>query len=156
MQISLEALKEAISIKEKIEALEARLEKLFGGVVSTVVEHAPLLQIKKGRRKMSASARAKIAAAQRARWAKSKGSAPASVVKPAPATRFSAAHRAALSAAAKARHAKAKGLSVAKSAKKTGGISAEGRARLAAVMKARWAKRKKSGGPALNAPKKKK
>lgn len=84
MSISLEILKEAISIKESIAALEARLEKLFGGVVSTVVESVPLLQGKKGRSKMSASARAKIAAAQRARWAKSKGSSPApKVAKPA-------------------------------------------------------------------------
>ncbi|MGB8353263.1 MAG: hypothetical protein WCD79_05195 [Chthoniobacteraceae bacterium] len=60
MSISLESLKEAISIKESIAPLEARLEKLCGGVVSTVVDYVPLLQSKKSRSKMSASARAKI------------------------------------------------------------------------------------------------
>jgi len=106
MNISLQALHEAISIKESIAALEARLEKLFGGVVSSVVEHVPLLQPKKGRKKMSAAGRARIAAAQRARWAKSKGTASAAtpVVKSKKKKGgISAAGRARLAAAMKAR-----------------------------------------------------
>jgi hypothetical protein len=62
----------------------------------------------RGRRRMSAAARAKIAAAQRARWAKQKGTAPAnsaSAKKSAPAKRrrrMSAAGRKRISEAAKA------------------------------------------------------
>jgi hypothetical protein len=79
---------------------------------------------------MSAAAKAKIGAAVKARWAKVKGTSPAAkpvVTKAAPA---------------------------AKPAKKKGGLTEEGRKKLAAAMKARWAARKKAGAPALNAPKK--
>ena len=155
MTISIEHLKEAISIKEEIAALESRLEKILNGGVelplpfSLIVKHPSVVETtaKRGRRKMSAAAKAKIAAAARARWAKIKGtstSAPASdVVKP--TARFSAAHRAKLSAAAKARHAKTKGTSTPAPVKKKGGISAAGRAKLAAAMKARWAAAKRKG-----------
>ena len=72
MSISIETLKEAISLKEKITALETRLSKILGGgeVPTPFFKPEPA---KRRRRKMSASARAKIAAAQRARWAKLKG-----------------------------------------------------------------------------------
>jgi len=154
MTISIEHLKEAISIKEEIAALESRLEKILnGGIdlplpISLIVKPPSVVEAlsKRGRRKMSTAAKAKIAAAARARWAKIKGtsSAPASdVVKP--TARFSAAHRAKLSAAAKARHAKTKGTSTPAPVKKKGGISAAGRAKLAAAMKARWAAAKRKG-----------
>lgn len=73
MSISIEVLKEAISIKEEIELLEARLAKLFadGGVPAT--QSKPTAK-RRGRRKMSAAARTKISAAQKLRWAKSKAS----------------------------------------------------------------------------------
>jgi hypothetical protein len=73
---------------------------------------------------MSAQARAKIAAAQRARWAKAKG-------------RSGGASKAARKPKASA-------------GKRKGGITPEGRARLAAAMRARWAERRK-GGAAPNA-----
>jgi hypothetical protein len=76
---------------------------------------------------MPPEAREKIAAAQRARWAKSKGGAKA--------------EKAASPKAGK------------RGRKKRSGLTAEGRARLAAAMKARWAARKK-GAPALNAARK--
>jgi len=145
MSISIDTLKEAISIKEEIASLESRLEKILGGgsLPSPFSATAPVA----GKKTMSADAKAKIAAAARARWAKIKGtstSAPASdVVKP--TARFSAAHRAKLSAAAKARHAKVKGTSAPAPVKKKGGISAAGRAKLAAAMKARWAAAKRKG-----------
>ena len=125
MSISLEVLKEAISIKESIAALEARLEKLLprgggGGTPDPFVKTLSTPLAKKGRKGMSAASRARIAAAQRARWAKSKGTAPAP-----------------------------------KPAKKKGGISPEGRARLAAAMKARWSAASKKGTTPLNAGKKK-
>jgi hypothetical protein len=74
---TLETLKAAIAVKEQIAALERKLAALLGGSSLAVVK-APAPAIK-GRRKMSAAARAKIGAAVKARWAKKKG---ASVTKP--------------------------------------------------------------------------
>ena len=100
MSISLDHLKEAVAIHEQIAALEARLEKILTGD-----GHLPLpfsLIVKKGRKKMSAAARAKIAEAQRARWAKQKGtSSPAKKGK----RTISPAHRAKLRVMMKARWA---------------------------------------------------
>ena len=102
-------LKEAVTIAEQIEELQAKLASLVGGSGSVVsvpkAVSAPVA--KSGKRTMSAEARARIAAAQRARWAKTKGT-----VKAAPA---------------------------AKPAKKKGGLSPEGRAKIVAALKARWA-----------------
>jgi len=80
--ISIEHLKEAISIKEEIAALESRLNKILGGgsLPSPFSAPAPVA----GKKTMSAAAKAKIAAAARARWAKIKGtSTPAPAAKPA-------------------------------------------------------------------------
>ena len=172
MSISIDTLKEAVQIKEQIASLEARLTKLMGGGGGEG-PYPFLKSIKKGRRKMSAAARAWIGAAQRARWAKVKGSVVAvekavvkSVVSAEKAAvksakkakrKLSAAGRAKIVAALKARWAKAKGTSAPfkPAKKKKGGITAEGRAKLAAAMKARWAARKKAGAPALNARKRK-
>jgi hypothetical protein len=89
----------AAAIKEQIDALENELGKIFGG------DGAPA--VSGGKRTMSASARARIAAAQKARWAKVKGK---KAAKPAGAGRrkMSPAARAKIAAAAKARWAKAK------------------------------------------------
>jgi hypothetical protein len=71
-------LKEAVTIAEQIEELQTKLAALVGGsgplapapkAVSATVS-APV--VKAGKRTMSPEARARIAAAQRARWAKSK------------------------------------------------------------------------------------
>jgi hypothetical protein len=71
MDISLESLEEALNIRRQIGSLEKRLSALFRGLPSTgALTH-------KGKRRMSAQARAKIAAAMRARWAKRKGRATA-------------------------------------------------------------------------------
>ena len=84
MSISLEALKEAVSIKEQIASFETRLAKILhggGGDAADpflTTQSVPL--VKRGRKKMSAAARAKIGAAQKARWAKQKGI--ASVARP--------------------------------------------------------------------------
>ncbi len=56
-------LKRAAAIKDKIARLEKELASLLDNTPAPVA---------KGKRKMSASARAKIAAAQKARWAKVK------------------------------------------------------------------------------------
>jgi hypothetical protein len=66
MDISLNSLEKALSIRRQIETLERRLAGLLGGTVS------PHPTTGKGRRHMSAATRAKIAAAARARWAKKK------------------------------------------------------------------------------------
>jgi hypothetical protein len=74
MNLSLEQLKEALNIREQIDALENRLASLFsGGRAST----APVASSAKrgGRRRMTAATRAKMAAAQKARWAKKQGTA---------------------------------------------------------------------------------
>jgi ribosome biogenesis GTPase len=59
-------LRQAISIKEKIDELEAGLAAVAGGGVAAVSKP-------RGRRGMSAAGRARIAAGQKARWAKVKG-----------------------------------------------------------------------------------
>jgi CelD/BcsL family acetyltransferase involved in cellulose biosynthesis len=89
----------AADLKDQIAKLEKTLASILGSTSAT--NSAP------GKRKMSAAARAKIAAAQKARWAKAKGK---SAAKPAAKKKrtMSAAGRAKIAAAAKARWAKAK------------------------------------------------
>ena len=67
MNISATQLRRAADIQDKIESLQNELGKLLGNG-SAITADAPKPERK--RRKMSAAARAKIAAAQRARWAK--------------------------------------------------------------------------------------
>jgi hypothetical protein len=66
--VSLQQLKQAIAIREKIDALEKELSRIIGGQLSPAKAGAPAP--KRKRRKMSAAARAKISAAAKARWAK--------------------------------------------------------------------------------------
>lgn len=112
---NLTQLKQALAIAEKIESLKTELASLVGDSSSTTTARAsaPAAPVNKsGKRTMSASARARIAAAQRARWAKLKGTASAPAAKEAKARakkgKLSAAHRAKLGAAAKARWARIK------------------------------------------------
>jgi hypothetical protein len=98
-------LRKAADLTEKIEALNAELSAILGSSVPAI-----MVPGKRGPKKggMSAEGRAKIAAAQKARWAKVKGGktqAPKIAEKPAK-RKMSAAGRAAISAAAKARWAK--------------------------------------------------
>ena len=92
-------LREAADLKEKIVQLEHQLASVVGAALAPAPES-------KRKSKMSAAGRAKIAAAQKARWAKTKK------VKVVPAVKkkrkMSAAGRAKIAAAAKARWAKAK------------------------------------------------
>jgi len=81
MSISIQSLKEAISLKEEISSLEARLKKILGGGNAPAAVETTAKPGRKRRRKMSASARARIAAAQKARWAKIKGIATAPAAK---------------------------------------------------------------------------
>ena len=122
-------LRKAANIQEKIQSLQKELGQILGGEVSTPAQ--PTEAPKK--RKMSAAGRARIAAAARARWAKIKGTAPK--------RKMNARGIANIQAGVLKRMA-AKGKAVQKPKRK---ISAAGRARLAALVKARWAKVKAAG-----------
>jgi hypothetical protein len=93
-------LRHAADLKEKIEAMTKELASILGASTT-----APAKAPKKG--KMSAAGRARVAAAQKARWAKIKAAKP-SAKAPAQKRTMSAAAKAKLSAAAKARWAKVK------------------------------------------------
>lgn len=89
-----EQLKRAASIKEQIEALNEQLAKIFGTSAESGL-------VAKNNRTMSASAKRKIAAAQKARWARVRG-AKAAAPSAAKKKTMSPAARAKLSAKLKA------------------------------------------------------
>jgi len=101
LNLSSKQLRKAANLKDKIESLHKELRRIVG--VPTHAENAVA-----PKRKMSAAGRAKIAAAQKARWAKVTGR--KSTTKPVKKARrkMSATGRAKIAAAAKARWAKAK------------------------------------------------
>jgi hypothetical protein len=68
MDLSTRKLEQALSIRRQIDALERRLRGLVGGM-SGGAATAPARR-GGGRRRLSTAARAKIAAAARARWAR--------------------------------------------------------------------------------------
>jgi hypothetical protein len=96
--LTVQQLRQAATLKEKIQSLEKELGKLLGSTVASTPGMAP----RQKKFTMSAAAKAKISAAAKARWAKVKGKAPAA--KPAKKTRgkMSAAAKAKLSAKLKA------------------------------------------------------
>src|ERR1039458_4817515 len=98
-------LNQIIALKEQMETLQGQIDSIAGGEVPTPADE----EFPKKRRR-SAAVRARMAAAQQARWAKIKGTA-ATDFKPAKRgkRRISAAGRAAMSAAGKARWTKVKG-----------------------------------------------
>lgn len=98
-ELSISALKKAVALKEKIAKLEKELAVIIGSTSA-----GP--GAKKGG--MSAAGRARIAAAQKKRWAKIKAGQGGESAEKAPKRKMSAAGRAAISAAAKARWARAK------------------------------------------------
>ena len=114
--LSVTELRKVLQIKEEIATLENQLEAVLraSGAAASVATPSvkPVAGKRGGRRKLSPEARERIAAAQRARWAASRGG----------------------SAAAKS--------VVAKPAGKRGGrraLSPEARERIAAAQRARWA-----------------
>ncbi|HYA78934.1 MAG TPA: hypothetical protein VED19_00320 [Candidatus Nitrosopolaris sp.] len=98
--LSASQLHRAADLKHKIESLQKQLTRLLGGTAGVATPRK--------RRKLSAAARRKIAAAQKARWAKVKGR--KSAAKPVKKARrkMSASARAKIAAAARARWKKAK------------------------------------------------
>jgi hypothetical protein len=114
-QLTPSQLRQAADLQERIAKLQNELATIFGSETK-----APTIQAAKpAKRKMSASAIAKIRAAQKARWAKIK----ATKAIPAPAPKAVAAS-----------------VPAAKPVKKGRSISTEARAKMAAAAKARWAK----------------
>ncbi len=122
-------LKQAITIAEQIEQLQAQLAGLLGGsssVVSTPKAASVSPAKKKGKRKLWPETIAKMKASQQARWAK-KDVTILDVLSP-------------LDTLSRAQNAKA-----TKPANKKSKLSPEGRARIVAALKARWATKKKAG-----------
>ena len=131
---SIDRLKRAVEVAEQIEKLQSELASILGdkqavasAPVAKVAKAAKVAKVAaskpagKGKRTMSPEARERIAAAQRARWAKSRG---AAVAKPA------------ASAAAAAPKAKVK-------TGKRPPLSPEAREKIAAAARRRWAAVKK-------------
>ena len=118
MDLSLEKLKEAVSLREQIQALERRISSLFGGGGGQQVSPAAKGSRGRGRgrRAVSAATRAKLAAAAKARWAK------------------------------RGPGATTLGSTPAKARKRRTGLTAAGRKRLSESMKARWAARRRAMG----------
>ncbi|MEP6662611.1 MAG: hypothetical protein ABJC04_03005 [Verrucomicrobiota bacterium] len=114
LELSSEQLRKAAHLKEQITSLEKQLQAIFG-------QTAKVISPAKNRGGMSPAARARIATAMKARWAKIKavkngqrtlkGSSAAQVKTRKP---MSAARKAQISATQKARWAKIKGASNAK------------------------------------------
>jgi hypothetical protein len=71
--LSPKALRKAADLQEKIQSLQEELSQLLGGQVSTP---AQLTEAPKKKWKFSAASRAKMRKAQKARWAKIKGTMP--------------------------------------------------------------------------------
>ena len=115
---SLDQLKKALFIAEQIQKLEAELASVLGNAdgvkASANVKVATAPTAAKKKRTISPEARERIAAAQRARWAKSKSTTTSTTSAP------------------KAKPAKTK--------KRT--ISPEARAKMVSAAKRRWAKKK--------------
>jgi hypothetical protein len=102
LNLSSRQLRHIADLKEKIDSLQHELSRLVGGTASL---HTSV----PGRKyRMSASARARIAAAQRKRWAKFNKTRKAAKTSGRSRRRLSAAARAKIAAAARARWVKAK------------------------------------------------
>src|SRR5438874_2251202 len=103
--VSSEQLNQAAQIKERIEVLQKELDTILGGSGPTAnVPSVPTTRRSSGRRGMSAAGKARIVAAQKARWAKfhgGKSSNGASGTKAKGKRTMSAAGRAKIAAAAR-------------------------------------------------------
>jgi len=108
LNLSVQTLRQAADLKEKIDGLEKQLAAILGSTTKPASTSTPKAPKRKG---MSAAGRAKVAAAQKARWAKIHAAKAKPVAKPVKKARkkMSAAAKAKLSALAKARWAKIKG-----------------------------------------------
>jgi hypothetical protein len=76
MDLSLQKLTRALSLKQQINALEERLFTLFGGTRAPTSRALGKSRKKARRRPMSAASRAKLRAAAKARWANRRAGGP--------------------------------------------------------------------------------
>jgi hypothetical protein len=134
-------LRKAADLQERIQSLQSELNEILGSEVSTP---AQTTEAPKKKWKLSASSRAKMRAAQKARWAKIKGTVP--TAKPAKKGRrkMSAQGFANIRAGVTKRMAAQGKAPAAKLASKRG-MSPAAKKRMAALIKARWATRKAAG-----------
>jgi hypothetical protein len=137
INITPQQLRKAADIQEKIQSLQEELGQLLGSETSTPAQSADAPK----KRKFSAAARAKMRAAQKARWAKIKGAAPSAIPAQKSKRKMSAQGLANIRAGVAKRMA-AQGKVVQRSKIKR---SAAWRAAVSAAAKARWAKAKKAG-----------
>jgi hypothetical protein len=100
--LSVQQLRKAATLKEKIQSLEKELGQLLGSTAAPGVATG----FKKKKFTMSAAAKAKISAAAKARWAKIKGKTVATTASKKTKGKMSAATKAKLSAKLKAIWAK--------------------------------------------------
>ena len=163
INLSSKQLLKAADIKDQIEALESELATVLGGSGNGIPSPFKAPKTKRG---MSAAGRARIAAAQKARWAKVKGAKPVKAEKPAKKRKkISAEGIARIKAAQKLRWAKVKGVKgktvaekvteavvvaakpseVVKPGKIKRKMSAAAKAAISAAAKRRWAARKAAG-----------
>jgi hypothetical protein len=131
-------LRKAADIQEKIQSLHEELGQILGGGVFTPAQPT---EAPKKKWKFSAAVRAKMRKAQKARWAKIKGTAPSAKPAHKPKKRLSAQGLANIRAGVAKRMA-AQGKEVQKLKIQR---SAAWRAAVSAAAKARWAKAKKAG-----------
>ncbi len=135
INITPQQLRKAADIQERIQSLQEELGQLLGGPAETAAVEAPR------KYKFSAAARAKMRAAQKARWAKIKGTASSAIPAQKPRKKISAQGLANIRAGvAKRMAAQGKPLQTPKIQR-----SAAWRAAVSAAAKARWAKAKKAG-----------
>jgi hypothetical protein len=139
-------IKRIVAIKEQIEVLESQINSIADGHDFSIPFVAVELPKRKARR--SAAVRARMAAAQQARWAKIKGTG-ATAAKP--AKKGKRRLRAAIIAGTEARWARMKGneATLQTTKKKDRRSSPAVRAKLAAAAKARWAKVRAEGKKTL-------
>lgn len=107
-------LRHAADLKEKIEALEQELSQLSGAPVTAVAAaEVAATPAKRARKKISAAGLARMRAAQQARWARVRGTAPAAQPGKRGPSKMSPAARARIAAAQRARWARLRGARVA-------------------------------------------
>jgi len=130
-------LRTAADIQERIQSLQEELGQLLGGEVSAPAQTTEAPK----KRKVSAAGKARMRAAQIARWAKIKGTVPSAQAGQKPKRKMSAAGLANIRAGVAKRMAAKGKAPVAKPVKKARKqISAAGLANIRAAQKARWAK----------------
>jgi hypothetical protein len=130
-------LRKAADIQERIQSLQNELAEILGGEAPTPAQTPEAPE----QRKFSAATKAKMRAAQKARWAKIKATAPEAQPAPEPKRKLSAQGIANIRAGVAKRMAaqgKAPLANPVKKARKK--ISAAGLANIRAAQKARWAK----------------